>query len=279
MTTSTTDGLPGHYGTGGILERIDAGLREIGVDPAHPDIDALKPVDEFHIGGLEATSALLDQLQIGPETLVVDFGCGLGGTARHIVHRYGSAVHGIDLTPEFVETGQEINTRLGLGERITLEVGSILDAPIADDAADLVTLLHVGMNIADKQRLFAEAARVLKPGGIFAVFDIMERDGGGHDFPVPWASTPDQSHVARPEVYREAAAAAGLTPVTERDRWDFAVEFFTRVVKASEESGPPPIGLHLLMGENARDRYMNVVRATQQGVVGPWEMIFRKAPA
>lgn len=45
--------------------------------------------------------------------------------------------------------------------------------------------LHVGMNIAEKARLFAEVRRVLKPGGIFGIYDQMSEADGDLTFPMP----------------------------------------------------------------------------------------------
>jgi len=122
-----------------------------------------------------------------------------------------------------------------------------------------------------------EVHRVLAPRGRFALFDIMRRGDGDIQFPTPWASTPEQSFVAEPQVYRDAAAAAGLVLESERDRSDYAVDFFKGVVaKTEERGGPPPIGLHLIMGETAEAKYRNAVGAALAGVTGPWEMVFRK---
>ena len=266
-----------HYATGDLLDRIDAALREAGADPAHPGFDALKGVDEFHTGGIEATNALLDHLEITPEMMVVDLGCGLGGTARHLVHRYGATVRGIDLTPALVETARVLNERLGLTDRITLEVGSVLDLPFEDASADLVTMFHVGMNIADKDRLFAEVARVLKPGGTFALFDVMRGAASGDIvFPVPWSETGEMSHVAAPDDYRRAAFDAGMEEVLERDRKEFALEYFGRVFRHIEAEGLPPVGIHLLMRETAGEKIRNYVANLEAGRITPVEMIFRK---
>lgn len=264
-----------HYDTGAILDRIKAGLRAAGVDPQHPDPAALKPVDEFHIGGAEATDALLDPLGITPRTRVLDIGSGIGGTARHIASRHGARVTGIDLTPAFVETANALSAMCGLDGQTAYSVASAYELPVADGGADLATMIHVGMNIDDKFRLFKEVARVLAPGGRFAVFDIMTRSDEPHDFPVPWASAADHSFVAHPEDYRRAAARAGLELVHQRDRHAYAVAYFQKVMAATEENGPPPVGLHLIMGDTAQTRYGNVVRATFDGKLAPWEMVFR----
>ncbi len=56
-----------HYAAYNVLERIRAGLVAGGHDPDRIAPDVLKPVDEFHIGGAEATATLLDDLDIAPD--------------------------------------------------------------------------------------------------------------------------------------------------------------------------------------------------------------------
>lgn len=258
-----------------MLERIRAGLAEAGADPERPAPDDLKGVDEFHIGGIEATEALLGPLGISAGMRVLDIGSGIGGTARFIADRYGARVTGVDLTPAFVEVARELSRMTGLDGLTEYAVGSAYDLPVPDGTVDLAVMMHVGMNLDDKPALFREVARVLAPGGRFALFDIMRRRDAAFDFPVPWASVPEASFVAPPEVYRDAAKAAGLTLEAERDRHDYAVAFFKRVVAAAEEHGPPPVGLQLIMGETAKVKYGNVVRATLDGTLGPWEMVFK----
>ena len=265
-----------HYDTGAMLDRIREGLRVAGADPDRPHPDALKPVDEFHTGGIEATAALLDPLGITPRTRVLDIGSGIGGTARHIATRYGARVTGIDLTPAFVETANALSAMCGLGGQTGFHVASAYELPVESHSVDLATMMHVGMNLEDKVSLFREVARVLAPGGRFALFDIMSRSGEPHDFPVPWATSADHSFVDHPETYRRAAARAGLGLIHQRDRHAYASAFFRRVTAALDANGPPPVGLHLIMGDEAPVRYGNAVRATIEGKIGPWELVFRK---
>ncbi len=263
-----------HYETAALLETIKGGLLEAGVDPEAPQPADLKGVDEFHLGGLEATEAFLDPLSITSDLHVLDIGSGIGGTARFLNQRYGARVTGVDLTPAFVDVASELNRMAGICDGIEFRHGSALDLPVADGTFDMATMLHVGMNIADKQTLFREASRALKPGGRFALFDLMTKDGQPFDFPVPWASEPAGSHVVPPEAYRSAASSVGLTQVGDVDRSDFGVAFFKRVMAAP--GAPPPVGLHLIMGPLAQAKYGNVARAILDGRIAPWEMVFRK---
>lgn len=274
---ATEDAVSRHYSTGDMLGRIEKALRKVGVNPDAPGIDDLKAMDEFHTGGLEATSALLDQLTILPETRVVDMGCGIGGTARHILHRYGARVRGIDLTPAFVEVGQELNRRMHLDGALSLEVGSVTALPVEDASADLVTMFHVGMNVEDKVALFAEVGRILAPGGTFALFDVMRDDPTEElQFPLPWAEGAQTSQVDLPETYRAAASAAGLHLAAERSRRQFALDFFRRVFDRIEREGMPAMGIHLLMGESAPVKLRNYVANVEAHRIAPVEMIFRK---
>ncbi|WP_306113338.1 MULTISPECIES: class I SAM-dependent methyltransferase [unclassified Roseovarius] len=265
-----------HYAGATLLDNIRAALKEAGVDPDAPGIEDLKPVDEFHTGGLEATDALLDQLQITPETRVLDIGCGIGGAARHVAARTGAHVRGFDLTPDFVDTGAALSELVGMSGQTSFQVGSALDIPEPENSADLALMFHVGMNIEDKETVFSEAARVLTPGGTFALFDVMRGSDAALTYPFPWAEEAAFSFVSPPEDYRAAAKAAGFEQVAERDRSDFAKDFFERVfARIAQAGGPPPVGIHLLMHETGKTKIENYITHLHAGDIAPTEMIFR----
>jgi cyclopropane fatty-acyl-phospholipid synthase-like methyltransferase len=87
---------------------IRTGLKSLGKTPDSTTVDDLAAVDEFHIGGRQASEDLLGQLDRSPHHHVLDVGCGLGGAARLVASRYRSRVTGIDLTDEHVETGNAL---------------------------------------------------------------------------------------------------------------------------------------------------------------------------
>ena len=268
-----------NYDTGAILDRIKSGLAKMGVDPEKPFFDDLKLADEFHVGGVQATEMLLLPLQITETTRVLDLGCGIGGPARFMAHNFGCKVTGVDLTPIYVETGQALSKMTGLAGLTELQVGSATDLPMEDETFDLVTMLHVGMNIPDKPAIFAEAARVLAPGGRFFVYEIMRTGDGTLPYPMPWAAVPEGSFVEPAESYLAAADAAGLTCTSSKNHRGFAQEFFKKSFAAIKENGPPPVGLHLIMGESGPVRLQNLVKALNDGLVAPLEMLFQKSRA
>ena len=272
--STVESGVVGHYGSGTLFDRIMAGLEIMGVSPDDITRDHLKPVDEFHIGALEATNALLEQLDIRAGDLILDIGSGIGGTARHMAHTTGAKVVGIDLTPEFVEVAKQLSELVG--DQTDFRVGSAYDLPLDDNVADFATLLHVGMNIPDKQQVFTEAFRVLRAGGTFAVYDVMRMNEEPIEFPVPWATKQDQSFVETPDTYRRAAEETGFKITSERDRGDFAREYYRLLADKVSSGGPPPFSTALTMGEGAANKIRNMVLNLNARRYAPYEMICRK---
>ncbi len=266
-----------HYTTGALTERVLQALRESGVDPAKATAEDLKAGDEFHTGGIAASEHFFGHFEVRATDRVLDVGSGIGGTTRLIADRFGAAVTGVDLTPEFVETARELTEMVGLGHRAEFHVGSALDMPVPDSAFDLAVMMHVGMNIADKPALMAEVARSLKPGGTFAVFDVMQgANRDDPDFPLPWSTVAETSFLHPPEDYAAAAEGAGLALRAEHDRTDFAMAFFEKVFAKLAEDGAPALGIHLMMGDTAPLKFQNYVAGLKSERLRPVEMIFEK---
>jgi SAM-dependent methyltransferase len=260
-----------------LIQAIADALPAIGKTPDTVAVDDLGPVDEFHIGGRTATDDVMKQLHLAKHLRVLDVGSGLGGPARFAASRYGCRVTGIDLTAEYVETARALTRWTKLDGLLRFQHGSALEMPFADAEFDRAYMLHVGMNIVDKRALFAEVARVVKPGGIFAVYDVMRTGDGGLDFPVPWAAAPDIDALAAPDDYKAALRASPFEIVAERNRRDFAVEFFkTLRARSTAAGGPPPLGLHLVMGADGRAKIANMMANIERGIIAPIELIVRR---
>jgi hypothetical protein len=105
------------------------------------------------------------------------------------------------------------------------------------------------------------------------------RTGEGElTFPVPWATNVETSAVAAPAEYRRALDAAGLAVVAEENRREFALAFFEQLLaKTSAATGPPPLGLHILMGRTAAEKIRNMLGGISAGRIAPVELIARKA--
>ncbi len=295
-----------HYRQPELLTSIERAVEQIGRTPETVTVEELAPADEFHIGGRPATLRLFDQLAFDPRAHLLDVGCGIGGPARFAAGRV-ERVTGVDLTPAFVETGNALNRWVGLDDRIELRVGNALALDFPDQHFDGGYMIHLGMNVEDKTALLAEVARVLRPGALFGIYDVMAAGrggpggtaagrggpggtaagrggpggtaaadggpGGGLAFPVPWAADGTTSHVVAPERYLEAAAAAGLAVVALNDRSDESKQFFDRIATGG---GPQPLGLHLIMGPTVGTKVANMIAGYRADLIAPVELIVRR---
>lgn len=268
--------LEAHYQSGQLLDRISRGLKEMGCKLDRISIEDLAPVDEFHIGGRPATQHLFQPIQLDSSHHVLDVGCGLGGTSRFLADVYGCRVTGIDLTREYVTVGNQLCAWVGLDDRIELQTGNALALAYPESSFDAVCLLHVGMNIPDKSGLFESLSRVLKPGGILAVYDVMQTGEAELAFPVPWASQAEDSALASVSEYQQAIEDAGMQVTHVLNRHDFAVEFFATLQAKLAAGRIPPLGLHLLMGETAKQKIQNMIENVAQHRVAPVEIRAQK---
>ena len=92
--------------------------------------------------------------------------------------------------------------------------------------------------------------RVLKPGGSLAIYDILAGQGGSVLYPVPWARTPETSFLVTPDELHRHLQESGFTITDWKDTTDEAESWFSSIVKKVEETGTPPLGFHVLMGQD-----------------------------
>jgi ubiquinone/menaquinone biosynthesis C-methylase UbiE len=74
---------------------------------------------------------------------------------------------------ELVRTAETLAIKAGLEGLIAYRQGSALAMPFASRSFDGAYMLHMDMNIQDKAALFAEALRVLNPGDVFGIYDVL----------------------------------------------------------------------------------------------------------
>ena len=276
---SPEDELAMHYTRGDLLGRLNAALRDDGIDPDHPTIEALAPYDQFHNRGIEATVDLADSMPAGPADHLLDIGSGIGGPARYFAHRFGCRVTGIDLTPEFCAVARHLTRLLGLADRVDIEVGNALAMPFADAIFDGACSMNVSMNIADKHAFYREIHRVLKPGGWLVLSELAQGPGGEVAYPTPWADSARASFLITPEETRRGLVSAGFDVVSLQDTVAQARAFAVRS-RALVERGekPPHRAVTLIHGEIAKQAIANTGRGLQEGRIVPIEVFCRRRP-
>ena len=264
----STDAIRQHYGTAPLWDRVQAALAEAGLDGERVEWSAFAPLDEFHTRGLPATRELAHVLAPDAGATVLDVGSGLGGPARLLAAEHGCEVTGIDLSAEFVDVATRLTERAGLAARVRFELGDATALPFPDARFDHAWTQHVAMNIADRERLYAGVRRVLRPGGRFAMYDVV---AGGEPlrFPVPWARTPDTSFLLSASQTREAVHDAGFDEVWFQDQTSLATEWFAALVGGrGGASAAPAIGLPVVMGPEFGQMAANLYENLRHGRAG-----------
>jgi len=114
------------------------------------------------------------------------------------------------LTAEFVRIAETLTQLTGLVGRVDYRQGSALDLPFEDMSFDVVWSQNVAMNIADRDRLYAEMHRVLKPGGKLGLQEVAAGPGGPPHYPVQWARTSGISFLYAQQASRAKLEMAGF---------------------------------------------------------------------
>jgi MPBQ/MSBQ methyltransferase len=279
MVRDQENAVVNHYNVTGLGTLILDALKRSGTNlEALTPID-LAPVDEFHLGGRAATEHVIGMMELPAGASVLDVGSGLGGVARYLASECGCRVAGIDLTPEYVQVAQMLTERTGLADKVSFHIGSALDLPWPAANFDAAVTIHVAMNIADRPRLYAEVARVIRPGGVFAIYDVMKGPKEGMLFPVPWSETEETSFLVTPAEMRKLLKQAGFEITHEEDRREIALEHHRqRLAKLSAAGGPPALGAQLLQGRTTGLKSRNMLTMLGANQITPVVFIARRGP-
>jgi len=265
-----------HWAMGDVYARIVAALAQASKSLDALTVQDLAPVDHFHARGLAATVELGDRLPIQAHHHILDIGCGLGGPARYFAHRFHCTVSGIDITQPFVEAANKLTHLLGMKDRVIIKHGDGHHLPYADGVFDGAYTQHVTMNVADRAQFFAEAYRVLKPGAFFALTEHGLGPGGEPHYPVPWSEDGRGSYLVSPAETCALLEAAGFVEIVVEDTGAKYLVAYQQALDMAAQGAPPPLGIHILMGETAPQKTRNAARNIAEGRTRPVQVVCRK---
>ena len=174
-----------------------------------------------------------------PGETVLDLGSGAGADVLISARRVGPSgrAYGLDMTDEMLELARANAAKAG-AENVEFLKGFIEEVPLPDASVDVVISNCVINLAADKHVVLAEAARVLRPGGRFAVSDVI--------------ADPDMDDATRADMaaytgciagalteaeFRAALDAAGLTDVEIRETHRVHAQAAAAIVRARKPAG------------------------------------------
>lgn len=265
-----------HWGKGDVYGRIVAALEKMSKPLDAVTMEDLAPVDHFHARGLPATVELADRLPVKAGQHILDIGCGLGGPARYMAKRFQCKVGGIDITGPFVEAANKLTALLHMQDQVQIRLGDGQRLPYLDAFFDGAYTQHVTMNVSDRAGFFSEAWRVLKPGAFFALTEHGLGPKGDPYHPVPWSEDGSGAYLITPAETRACLERAGFVDIVMEDTGAQYVAGYKATMTKAEKGELPPLGIHILMGENAPEKTRNSARNIEEGRTHPLMVVCRK---
>ena len=164
------------------IERI--GLKDVQAVYSGPEGQLWELImgEQIHIGGFVSSMDLAEKANIGSGMKGVDLCCCNGAGMCFLVRFQNVAqMHGVDATEKVVEQGRLRCEQEGLSDKIEFTLEDVCNSGLADASADFVWGEDAWCYVVDKEKLIAEAARIVKPGGIIAFTDWIEGKAGLSD--------------------------------------------------------------------------------------------------
>lgn len=166
---------------------------------------------------------------------VLDMGSGYGGTARHLAQTYGCGVTGLNLSEVENERARRLNKEQGLDSKVDIIKGTFEKVDLPDASFDVIYSQDSFLHSGDRGNVVAEAARLLKPGGIFVFTDIMQSDTCDLEKLKPILERIDLTNFGSPEFYRKAAKEHGLEEFKFVDQTNNLITHYGRVLAETKK--------------------------------------------
>ena len=155
----------------------------------------------------------LEHIAIAPDAVILDVGCGGGGTVKILAQAASRGkVYGVDYSEDVLLTARRVNRALIEQGRFELKYGSVSDLPFSDAAFDLATAFETSMFWPNPVGDLREVQRVLKPGGTLLIANEAYADVKFEERNAKWSRWAD-FQLQTPEETRQCLVEAGYAQV------------------------------------------------------------------
>jgi ubiquinone/menaquinone biosynthesis C-methylase UbiE len=229
------------------------------------------------MGGSASTDILAAGAVITAETRVLDVGSGLGGPALHIAECHGCRVADLDIVASNIRTAGERALAGGLQHLVEFRLGDATAMPFKAGDFDVILGQDAWCHIPDKDRLIAECARVITPGGRVAFTDWLQRGEMAGAYRDEVLTAMAASNLGTLESYGALLARHGFTVLHAEDVSAVFIAQYTAIVARLE-------GLESEISETYSPKLYNIIhamngtiqRAFADGKLGGGRIIARK---
>ncbi len=267
-----------HYACPELAAAIRAGLEKLGKSTDKLTTRDLGSLDQLHTGGGPATISIGKRASLAKGSVLLDAGCGIGGSSRVLAEKFGLQVVGIDLAQDFIDTARTLTQWCGLDKTaaIRFHQGSVTDLPFENNGFDAVLCQHILVNIQDKAKALAEFYRVLKPGGKLILHEIIDGPGPAPLMPVPWAADTAISFLPSWEELKTQLNQTGFNENYFSNETQNAAAEWKKINAIREKKGLHPLNPSLIFGEKAASFGPNLEKNFSEKAIECIEAFFTK---
>ncbi len=199
--------------------------------------------EDLHIGNYSETKVIreasdqvvFDMLgkldNVGTDTKILDMGAGYGGAMRKVVAATGAQATCLNISETQNDYNRAKIRKAGLADKITVRHGVFEDVPEADGSFDVVWSQDSILHSDQREKVMAEAFRVLKPGGTLIFTDPSQADDVPEGVLQPVYDRLQLNSLGSMRFYRQAAEAAGFETVEQEDRTSDLRTHYARVLE------------------------------------------------
>lgn len=250
--------------------RVDEVLAQIDAHyPVGPTLLQLAPLDQLHIGGVTASSRLLERLNPETHGKVLDVGAGLGGLMRQGA-MLGFQMTGLDITHGFSALNRALSQRARQTGTPPLAwvTGNANALPFADSSFDAVLFQHSLLNMPDPAKVLAESLRVLRPDGQLIMHEVVSGTNEAQlCYPVPWAASPEHSHLLSLAALTDLLETGGFALDHVEDWSEVALEWRQRQRQKERIPRQAVLSPQWVFGERFSSMGKNLVDNLARGAI------------
>jgi arsenite methyltransferase len=203
------------------------------------DAEALASLPSEAVAGSIGCANPVELAELHPGEVVLDLGSGGGIDVLLSARRVGPSgkAYGLDMTDEMLELARANQDRAGI-DNVEFLKGRIEHIPLPGNTVDVIISNCVVNLSSDKDAVFSEAIRVLRPGGRFAVADVVaDREADEHHRLDMTAWVDCLAGALTRDAYRAGLERAGFTDVSIRDSHSVADGFASALIAARKPVG------------------------------------------
>ena len=241
------------------------------------ELEYLENLDKMQTGGLEGTKMIGNYLHPKKNNKVLDLGSGLGGTARTIHKLYKCKIEGIEKDKNLVDTSKELNKKLRISNRVNFEKGDVLNLPYGNNYFNHVYMIHLGMVIPDKEKLFKGIYRVMKKNAYLLIFDFIRNSKTKIPYPVSWADDKSSDFITSLNEYERILQMYLFKKVKIIKKKTFSLRYFKRrVLKNKDNQIKEEIRKLISNSKTIQKKLHNVIFAIENNIIIPSIIIYKK---